>query len=274
MGSQWFITKQVAQNTWAISDHYKDTMYLAVGEHSALLMDTGWGVGDLAGLVASLTPLPLIVVNTHGHPDHVMGNGQFQQVFIGKEDQDFIAQPMAPDVRNWTVKNILFPPSQPFEPSLLPNFCPETWASEVAKQIIPISEGYVFDLGRRQLEVISLPGHTPGSICLLDRQQRLLFTGDSVHNAQLWLHLEESTTLAEYQESLCHLQAWRGDFDWMLWGHGMEPIPAGHLDDLTQAVQGLVAGRFVGSYVHTFAGDGLEYRYRSGAVLYRPEKIK
>ena len=64
--NDWFTTRLVASQTWAIDDHGSDVIYLIAGDERALLVDTGWGVGDLPGLVTSLTSLPLLVVNTHG----------------------------------------------------------------------------------------------------------------------------------------------------------------------------------------------------------------
>lgn len=77
--SSWFTTHKIAPNTWAIDDNGIDVIYLIAGTEHALLIDTGMGIGDLAAEVQKLTSLPLIVANTHGHIDHVSGNGQFPQ---------------------------------------------------------------------------------------------------------------------------------------------------------------------------------------------------
>ena len=90
----WFTTRRLGDRTWAIDDGGSDTIYLIVGDERALLLDTGWGVGDLPALVASLTSLPLLVVNTHGHPDHTYGNGQFAQVYIHPDDEPMARAPV------------------------------------------------------------------------------------------------------------------------------------------------------------------------------------
>jgi glyoxylase-like metal-dependent hydrolase (beta-lactamase superfamily II) len=84
--TDWFTTRRLGGETWAIDDRGQDIIYLVSGDERALLIDTGWGVGDLPGLVASLTSRPLLVVNTHGHPDHTFGNGQFERVYIHPAD--------------------------------------------------------------------------------------------------------------------------------------------------------------------------------------------
>ena len=73
----WLKVRQLDDDTWAIDDHGQDICYLVCGQDRCLLIDTGWGIGDLRALVAELNPLPLTVVNTHGHPDHTFGNWQF-----------------------------------------------------------------------------------------------------------------------------------------------------------------------------------------------------
>ena len=65
----------------------------------------------------------------------------------------------------------------------------------------PIRGGEVIDLGGLHLEVIELPGHTPGGILLLLKEDRILFTGDSI-NHHLWMQLEESSSMPEFGNNL------------------------------------------------------------------------
>ena len=70
----WFSVQDITPegsvgNVWLISEYGAATCYLVTGSKYAMLIDTGIGVGNLSGLVSDLTDLPLIVVNTHGHPD-------------------------------------------------------------------------------------------------------------------------------------------------------------------------------------------------------------
>jgi len=67
-----------------------------------------------------------------------------------------------------------------------------------------INDGFVFDLGKRDIEVIHVPGHTPDAIALIDREQGLLWTGDTFYVGPIWLYAPE-TDLAAYNRSLDRL---------------------------------------------------------------------
>ena len=77
--SGWFTTREVAQNVWCIDDHGAANIYLVAGEDSALIIDKGIGTANLRDYIKSQTNLPLIIVNTHGHPDHAGANYQFTE---------------------------------------------------------------------------------------------------------------------------------------------------------------------------------------------------
>jgi glyoxylase-like metal-dependent hydrolase (beta-lactamase superfamily II) len=269
MSSEWFEVKEVGDAIWAIDDRGDDVMYLVAGQERCLLMDTGWGVGDLPALVASLSPLPLTVVNTHSHPDHVLGNGQFAQVYVHVADEANVRKLPSAEERTWMVNNVL--------PKPLPSgFQFDAWAVAGPGALETIQDGHVFDLGGRALEVISVPGHTPGSICLLDRQARVLFTGDSVLPGPIWLHLDESLPLRQYHGSLQRLQTFSDGFDFILPGHAdlqALPLPKNLVDDLVAGIGRILAGEFVGREEKTFVGDGLRCDFGSCGIVYRPDRL-
>ncbi|MBN1247835.1 MAG: MBL fold metallo-hydrolase, partial [Anaerolineae bacterium] len=93
--SDTFETTAVAPKTWHIVDPRGGVVYLVAGEGHALLIDTGWGEGDLKAHVATLTDLPLWVVNTHGHRDHTAGNGQFDEVYVHTADVPYVTESAA-----------------------------------------------------------------------------------------------------------------------------------------------------------------------------------
>jgi glyoxylase-like metal-dependent hydrolase (beta-lactamase superfamily II) len=264
----WFHTRQLDARTWVIDDRGQDLIYLAAGEERCLLIDTGWGVGDLPVLVASLCPLPPTVVNTHGHPDHTFGNGQFAEVHVSAADLFMVQTPSPLERRQWMSSDLL--------PKPLPTgFDVETWASTVP-ELLPIEDGHRFDLGGRVLEVVTLPGHSPGSVCLLDRAARMLFTGDSIMAGVHWLHLDESRPLSEYLAGLKRIEGLAGQFDDIWPAHGTPatvPLSKEVLRDLIDGVASILSGESVGREAKTHAGNGLRSDFASCGVLYREDRL-
>ena len=80
------IIKQIRPNVHLIDDAGESTCYLITGSEKALLVDTANGYEDLNEIVRSLTNLPVIVVNTHGHGDHIYGNVYFEEAWLHPAD--------------------------------------------------------------------------------------------------------------------------------------------------------------------------------------------
>ena len=140
--------KLIAPGVWNVIPNGMAAAYLVVGEEKALLIDSGAGEVDVKAVCAEITELPIELVNTHYHNDHTAANKDFASVHMHPAD-----------VRKLT-----------------------DWS-----QITPVNEGYVFDLGGRKLEVIEIPGHTPGGIALYDKETNLMFTGDTVGRIPIYL---------------------------------------------------------------------------------------
>jgi hydroxyacylglutathione hydrolase len=140
-----------------------------------------------------------------------------------------------------------------------------------------MEDGQAFGLGGRTLEVIALSGHSPGSICLLDRQARLLWTGDSIHSGTVWLHLQESLHLEQFLDNLRRIQGFAGAFDRILPAHGdlsALPLPKHTLDDLIAGIERILSGEIIGREEHTFAGDGLRCDFSSCSIVYRADRLR
>lgn len=230
-------------------------MDLLVGTHQALLWDTGYGYDDLYTLVRRITDLPLFVVNSHGHVDHVCGNCQFDSVFIHEADMELCRFHNSPLYRT------------PRSYSVLPKgFSAEEHIPQDCGCLRPVREGDVFDLGGKTLEVIHLPGHTPGSIGLLYREERALYVGDAV-NDFLWLFLPEATKLSVYRDTLETVKAL--DFDWMILSHTHEILPKSRLEHYIDLVDHLdfEAGTPVPCPVPILTVDGCRICVRHGMTL-------
>lgn len=270
----WYPARLVAPQTWSVSDSGSDVFYLVCGSQKALFIDVGFGFADLHALAKALLPtdLPLQVVNTHGHPDHAWGNWQFDEVFIGAGDLFLIQKPL-PEKRRLEViagTRSKIPADWQVDEAFL-----NGWGTRHPAQIMAVREGSTFELGGRTLEVIELPGHTPGGICLLDRTNRLLFSGDGLHPGHIWLQLKESLPLRAYYQHLQQFdQRWKGSFYRILWGHSQDPAPAETVQAVLQGLEKILAHEVVGTNHRTFLGDSLRADFPGCTIVYDPQKLK
>lgn len=210
---------QINDHVWLMDDNREATWYVVAGKEKAMVIDTSIGMSDIHAEAAKVTDLPLICVNTHGHGDHMGGNWSFDKAYMHPADL-----PLADETINYPeLKNALdqfglgFPPFEPLE------------------------DGQVFDLGGLKIEVIHFPGHTPGEVVLLDRQDRILFAGDGMVE-HLWLQLEESLPVETQIASMEKLLPLRDQFDFILHGHCQGLRSASLFDALLASLRDLVAG--------------------------------
>ena len=193
-------------HTWRIEECDAVTstyMYLLEGNKEAMLIDTGVGIIDVREVVRSLTLLPVSVLNTHGHFDHVGGNSLFDVVYMHEADKE-LYQMQCGEFRQ--------------------RYFPQYSYRKMKDTIKWIKDGAVFDLGGRTLEVIHAPGHSVGSICILDVEHQWLFTGDTCCKADVLLNLDYSTTVEEYADTIRHLQKYRPRFVTTWPGHHSVPV--------------------------------------------------
>ncbi len=209
-------------------------MHLIVGQERALLIDTAFGIGDLRGLVETLTDKPVDVVNTHFHGDHSAGNGQFETIFIHKYDIPYLEM------------------SEKAENRLLP--APGTYREE---DIIPLQsakhvameDGFVFRLGEgHEVEVIHMPGHAAGGCMLLDRKYNLLFSGDAVVFTPTLIigkfpapYYPEYLTVTAFRDALKKALPKCQNVKKLYTGHSVQGISPVYLTDMMDCCEKIIA---------------------------------
>lgn len=181
---------EIAPDTYAINEFGLAAMYLCVGSERALLIDTGCGVCELKSLVEELTDKPYDVVLTHGHLDHCGGIGVFDRVYANERDFDMIHAVDFEELRNYcdSLGEMGGYDAYEYSRDMVKEFT-------TFPELINIEDGYVFDLGDRRLEVITIAGHTPGGLVLLDRKNRILISGDCINVNTLALDASVNTML-------------------------------------------------------------------------------
>lgn len=216
---------EIRKNLYVI-DHGMVRSFLCLGESEALLIDTGFGSGQIAAIVKSITALPVKVIFTHSDRDHI-GNAE-----------DFDDRWMHPaEFVNYTNKN-----ENPLPMQAL-------W------------ENTILDIGTFQFEIILIPGHTPGCIALLERKKRFLIGGDSVQIGTVYM-FGEGRNFPAYIASLKKLNSMKGDFDVVYACHNTLEVPSSILPTLIEAATLVMEHKLEGVDEPRFENKVKTYQYK------------
>ena len=256
----WFEVYKVTPAVFAIYEPHQSEetiSYLIVGDKKAVLFDTGMGISDLKKITGEVTSLPILVLNSHTHNDHVGDNWQFDTIYA--MDTDFTRQ-NAKGSRQDAQEEIA--PDQ-ICGTLPKGFDPKTYATRPWKITSYIHGGDRIDLGGRTLEVLATPGHTPDAISLLDRANGLLFTGDTYYPATIWLYRPE-TDFDAYDASIRRLAALALQIKTVLGQHNIPVAPPAVLPRLVTAFEAVRAGK-----IHPTPGDPGQVIYKVDGFSFR-----
>lgn len=240
--------RKINDYIYMLRDNEDSNTFVVLGTKKALVIDTMNGTEDIKRIVENLTNLPITLFNTHAHPDHVGGNYYFEEALIHPSDI--------------VLGNMFLP-----EPGS------EKAVGRTEYKWIPILPGDTVELGDLSLEVISLAGHTPGSIGLLDRKSRILFSGDGV-NEYLWMQLDHCLPLRKLLQTLYDLQKYRDEFDYILTSHATGLVEASHCEELAAAIEDMLAGENEDDFDTEFFGGMVKgHPYGNGkTVVYDPKR--
>jgi glyoxylase-like metal-dependent hydrolase (beta-lactamase superfamily II) len=220
---------QIDEKSWRIEENGVRSLLFA-GTEKALLVDTGFGSGNIREVVESLTKLPVMLVNTHADGDHLGCNKLFDKADMHPAEFDRYHQKMGYE------------------------FTAE-----------PLWHGHIIDLGGRRFEFKLIPGHTPGSIVLLDEENKILIGGDSVQMGAIYM-FGAGRNIHAYIHSMKKLDMLK-NFDTVYPSHGPFPVDAGIIGELISGAEQIRDGKIKG----TSAGDRPADLYEIGRVkfLYR-----
>ena len=238
MDNQYFKISRPEPWLYSIKDRMEVYCWLIVGQRSALLLDAGYGIGDLPAVVRSLTDKPLTVLLSHGHADHVLGAAQFEQVLLHPADFELFNEHNGEKWRRKAVDAI-----QENKGKIdysFDGFDFDGYLEKGGCEPTPLHESAEFDLGALTVSVIPMGGHTPGSVGLLIREQKVLLTGDASNRAE-FMFMPESLKLSSYIDMLRRVS--RLDFDIHYTGHQEKAYPKKWFAKYIKVAENAMAGK-------------------------------
>lgn len=202
-------TVTIDSRTWSFEEEGV-RFFLLAGEERALLIDSGMTTRNARELAEELTDKPITLLNTHADPDHIGSNGEFS---------DFLMSP-AEAANYYKLQGR-------------------------TGSLTPVWDGQTLDLGARPLKIVAIPGHTPGSIGVLDVRDRRLFSGDPVQDGRIFMFGPQREFHA-YVAGLRRLQTMIGQFDRLYPSHGSCPVGTELIGRLIDGAEEILAGERTG----------------------------
>lgn len=200
--------RQLDEHTWHGNGHqvYNESVYLIEGEKSALLIDAGTRIPGLKKIVEDLVGKPVQLVISHGHGDHIGAMSEWDEVWINAADEAIL----------------------------------RSGAYKGKKRYL--TDGQVFDLGGRTIEVVFTPGHTPGSATFIDKDKRYGFSSDAFGSGNLLVFTDLSTEIASCQRMMRFIKKYDIQYFYPghYWGDNLETPQ--RVEDVAKICEGILAG--------------------------------
>lgn len=198
---------QMDSDTWRLEDGFV-RFFLLAGSEKAVLIDSGVNCPNAAELAKTLTDKPLILLNTHGDGDHTSGTAAFSEIYMHADDYT---------------------------------------GCEIDKRypgtaLAAVKDGDIIDLGNRPLTILHIPGHTMGSIAILDRKKRALYAGDSVQKGHVYMFGNKRCP-DRYEHSLDKLIACADRYDRIYASHDAYEVPADYAAKVKEAWKQVQSGK-------------------------------
>lgn len=267
--------EQLAPDLWMITETDSVHCYLLLGQQKALLFDIGYGYEDIMPLIRQITDLPVMLVISHGDPDHGLGANHFSDVWLHPLDYGKLLCNDTTELRRRAYE---------YRVNKAPRFKPyideQTFLhTRISEHTQPhfLREGDRIDLGGKQLEVIHTPGHSYGHIMLLEKQTGRLFSGDQLTEHNIWYFLspDEQAPFANAIHSMKKLLAREAEITTVLSAHGKVPIDMSYARDLLECLSEELPRTYgQDKPFHSFMGDGWQHFYKTVNLIYSDARLQ
>ncbi len=273
--STWFKVYNVGTGVYAIVEPYnfeEVISYLITGKDSALLFDTGMGLDTISAIVKQLTNLPVTVLNSHTHFDHIGGNAEFTNILA--LNTPYTIHNAAHGWPHSEVKEEVTPAAICLDK--LPNKDTAAYHTRPFSISRFVADGYIIQRGGRELEVVAAPGHTPDAIALLDKQNGYLFTGDTFYEATIWL-FADGTNLQNYANTVAKLAALQPGLKTLYTSHNTPIAQPTQLTAWKNAFDDVISGKAPGLNAADagfgFAKDAVVFNFNTFSFLIRKDQL-
>lgn len=261
--SDWFEVYEVGEGVLAIYEpnQWQEIIsYLVLGSDMALLFDTGMGIESISEVVGELTDLPVLVLNSHTHMDHIGGNAEFRTVIA--MDTEYTRE-RSLGLSNERVREEVRP--EALCAPLPAGVTEDNYHTRPFDVSAYVADGHRISLGDRRLELMHIPGHTPDAVALFEEASGYLFTGDSFYEGPIWLFAAE-TDLTAYEASVEKLADLVPQLTRVFPAHNTPVADPVRLVELRDALASLRSGTLEG----TAGEDGLmRYEVSTFSLLMR-----
>jgi glyoxylase-like metal-dependent hydrolase (beta-lactamase superfamily II) len=255
----WFTVNQIDNTTFAISEYghwEKVHSYLLIGEEKAALIDTGLGIDNIKRITDQLTNLSIIVLTTHVHWDHIGSHGEFKNIYVHKDEEDWLVN----GIKKLSIEQIRKDVSRDITIPTPETFNPDTYKPFQGNPTGLLNDGDEIEIGNRKLTIYHTPAHSPGHISILDNIKGYLFTGDLLYDGTPVYAFFPTTNPMDLAQSLKKISN-IPDVTKIYGGHNTIGLDASILQEVENAVEELKEKdriRF-GTGIHKFKGFSVQF---------------
>jgi glyoxylase-like metal-dependent hydrolase (beta-lactamase superfamily II) len=235
----WFEVREFPHGIIGIGEpgHFEDVKsFLVSGDHQALLVDTGIGFANIRALSEHYTDKPILMINSHGHLDHIGDNWRFERRWAHAGDLNRIRA----GVPNDRMKDFLAPEAfNRVPPSDLDPVTFEIPGTEVEHTV---DDGDEIDLGGRTFQVLHTPGHSAGSISFLEEETGILIAGDTIYEGPMFAH-HDGGSASDYRQTLERLKDLVPQILVVYPSHNRYPLEPSFIVDVYEAMESIWNGK-------------------------------
>lgn len=249
--SDWFDVEQLSDGCFRITEGAPVLpchMLVFRDGDDAVLVDTALGIGDLPAMVREVVGTDVRVLLTHSHWDHIGGAHRFDDIAIHDSERgpggrvaidtltDALKQRPGQFIANYREAGLEFPEG----------FDRDTYGIEPTDGVGRLEPGQEVEVGDRTLELVPIPGHSPGQTAVLDRRSGICHGADVLEPGGEVYAILDGADLDAYIDTIDRLIDLRdqGAYDTLVISHGeaIEGTDLSILDDVHVALEEVTSG--------------------------------